>query len=333
MKAAVLKKNGNPTTTDVLAVVDAMEIPTPIKGEILVKVKSASMNPIDYKLMQGDFPGLKEGLVGYDVSGVVASIGPDTVTTLKVGDAVYADSASTKGGSFAEFVRVQAVAASLKPKNIDFREAAALPLAGLTALQGLVTHGGLKHGGRVAILGASGGVGSLAVQMAKYSLGASHVFATGSSVDFIKGLGADTVINYREVNVEEALAGNELDVVFDTVGGYDGWLAAQGGLKKGGVFVTVVGDGTSIPKMIPGILWRKLMSLFGGPTYDLYLTDTTAPAVVADMATITKMVESKEVKPVLDDRVFELTTESVHEMIKASMSHRTKGKLVLTVTK
>lgn len=270
------------------------------------------------------------------MSGVIEAVGSgcaETESALKVGDAIYADSIGTGGGSFAEFARVKVIAASLKPSNIDFRQAAALPLAGLTALQGLTTHGGLESGGRVAILGGAGGVGSLAVQMAKHSLGASHVFATGSSVEFIKGLGADTVINYREVNVEEELKGKELDLVFDTVGGIEGWQAAQGALKPGGKFVTVVGDGGGIPAMIPGIVWRKFMSLFGGPVYDLYLCDTSAPAVGSDMAKITKMVEAGQVKPVLDERVFELTTESVHEIVKASMSHRTKGKLVITVKK
>mmetsp|Transcript_4202 Transcript_4202/g.5527 ORF Transcript_4202/g.5527 Transcript_4202/m.5527 type:complete len:332 (+) Transcript_4202:20-1015(+) len=330
MKAAVLHKNGDPTTPAVLSV-EEVEVPVAGDGEMLIKVSAASINPVDYKLFMGDFPGKKDGLTGLDVSGVVETIGPGCDTSLKPGDAIYADAAKTMG-SFAEFVRVQAVAVSPKPKNIDFREAAALPLAGLTALQGLVTHGGLQTGGRVAILGGSGGVGSLAVQMAK-ALGAGHVIATGSSVEFIKGLGADTVINYREANVVDELKGADLDLVFDTVGGIEGWTAAQGGLKKGGKFISIVGDGGGLPGMIPGILWRKFMSNFGYPAYSIFLTDTSAPAVAADMAKITEMVEAGKVKPVLDERVFELTTESVHEMVKASMSHRTKGKLVLTVSK
>jgi NADPH:quinone reductase-like Zn-dependent oxidoreductase len=333
MKAAILHKNGDPTTAEVVSVLDAAEIPTAGVGEVLVQVKCASMNPVDWKLMKGDFPGNKGGPVGLDVSGVVSAIGPDTTTSLQVGDEIYADSIETGGGSFAEYVRVQAVGAAKKPKNLDFRQAAAMPLAGLTALQGLVTHGGFAEGQTVCILGGSGGVGSLAIQMAK-AMGASHIYATGSSVDFIKGCGADTVINYKETNVVEALKGKDLDLIFDCAGGYDGWLAAQGGLKKkGGKFVTIVGDGGSLPVMLMGIAWRKFMSMFMGPAYLLFLTNTKAPTVETDFAKLTELIETGKVKPLLEEKKFELTTESLHEMIKASMSHRTKGKLIMTISK
>ena len=135
------------------------------------------------------------------------------------------------------------------PKNISFKEAAALPLAGLTALQAFQTHGKLKEGQKVAVLGGSGGVGSLAVQIAK-ALGAAHVYATGSAVDLIKGLGADTVINYKEQDVVAAMTGLELDIVFDTVGGYDNWVAGQAALKTGGIYLTIVGDGGSIASIM-----------------------------------------------------------------------------------
>jgi NADPH:quinone reductase-like Zn-dependent oxidoreductase len=329
MKAAILHKNGDPTTAEVLSVEDDVAIPEPATGEILVKVAAASINPIDWKLMDGTVPGKKSGPVGFDVSGTIEKIGDNTTTDLKVGDAIYADAAATMG-SFAEYVSVQAVAASRKPKNIDFVQAAALPLAGLTALQGLVTHGKLQAGQKVCIYGGTGGVGSLAVQMAK-ALGASEVIATGSSVDVIKGFGADTVINYKEQSIADELKGKELDVVFDTIGGYEGWEAAKGALKKGGIYVTIVGDGGSLLGMIPGVIWRKLMSNYGGPTYSLFLTNTKAPEVQADMTKMTEFVEGGKVKAVLDDRSFKLTTESVHDLVKASMSHRAKGKLVLKV--
>ena len=331
MKAVLMHKNGDPTDSSVLSVEDNVPKPIPGKGEILVRVKAAAINPIDWKLIQGLFPGKKSGTVGCDVAGVVEEVGPDVGDAWKVGDEVFADAMSTMG-SFAEYCKVQAVAASPKPKNLDFQNAAALPLAGLTALQGLTTQGGLKPGMKVAILGGSGGVGSLAIQIAK-ALGASYVYATGSSVDMIQSLGADAVINYKETSVVESLKGKELDIVFDTIGGYEGWQAAQGGLKKGGTFVTIVGDGgTSILALVPGVLYRKFLSLLGaGPKYELFLTNTKAPAVVQDMKQLTELVESGKVKPVLDDQSFQLTTASIHEMMKASMSHRSKGKLVLVV--
>ena len=332
MKAAILHKNGDPTESSVISVEDNIPKPVPGKGEILVRVKAAAINPVDWKWIQGSFPGKKSGLVGCDVAGVIDQIGPETSDQWKVGDEVYADAVATMG-SFAEYCRVQAVAASTKPENLTFQQAAALPLAGLTALQGLTTYGGLKEGMSVAILGGSGGVGSLAVQIAK-ALGAAHVYATGSSVEMIHSLGADTVINYTETSVVDALKGKDLDIVYDTVGGYDNWQAAQAGLKKGGTFVTIAGDGgNSLLAMIPGIAWRKFMSLLGaGPKYNLFLTNTKPPAVVRDMKQLTELVESGKVKPILEERTFQLTTDSVHEMLKASMSHRAKGKLVLVVT-
>jgi NADPH:quinone reductase-like Zn-dependent oxidoreductase len=331
MKAAILHKNGDPRTNEVLTVDENVDVPQPKKDEVLVKVRAASINPVDWKMMRGEFPGKTSGTVGFDVSGVVEQIGPDTTTDLKVGDEIYADAIGNGGGSFAEYVTVQTVAASRKPSNIGFAEAASLPLAGLTALQGLVTHGGFKSGQTVCILGGSGGVGSLAIQMAK-AMGASHVYATGSSVDMIKGFGADTVINYKEQSVVDELKGKKLDLVFDTVGGYDSWLAAKGGLKWGGKFVTIVGDGGDVNNIILGIMWRKAMAYLGGPEYNTFLTDTTAPEVVKDMKKMTELVESGKVKAVLDDRKFNLNTKSIRAMLEAIIFNKAKGKLVLYVS-
>lgn len=327
MKAAIQHKNGDPTTAAVLSV-DQVPKPTAGADEVLVKVSCASINPIDYKLMTGAVPVKRSGPAGFDVSGVVAAVGA-SVTNVSVGESVYADAARFQG-AFAEYVRVDKDAVARMPRGASFREAAALPLAGLTALQGLTTQGGMAEGSRVAILGGSGGVGSFAVQMAK-ALGAAEVVATGSSVEMIAALGADRVVNYKEEDIGEALRGMELDLVFDTVGGVEGWVAAKGALKKGGRFVTVAGDGGSFFAMAPGIVFRKVAALFGAPPYIIFLTKSSAPTVGPDMAKITEMVEAGKVKPVVDDRVFELTTESMHEMCKAMMSHRTKGKLVMTV--
>merc|ERR1719491_2264855 len=315
MKAVIQHKNGDPTSAEVLSVVENVAIPEPNEGELLVKVACAAINPVDYKIVEGHFPG-KSNRFGSDVSGTIAKMGPgcDATdadgSTFKVGDKIYADAIAT-GGSFAEYMLVQEVAACRMPKNSTFKEAAALPLAGLTALQGLTTQGRKLQlrGQKVAILGGSGGVGSLAVQMAK-ALGAAHVYATGSAVELIRQLGADTVINYREVaSVEEEMKGLKLDLVFDTVGGSDSWKAAQASLKSDGNFVCLVGD------------------------YGTFLTDTKAPSVITDMKQLTKFVESGAVKALVDERDFQLTTESVGDIVKASMSHRTKGKLVLSVTK
>ena len=213
-------------------------------------------------------------------------------------------------------------------------EAASLPLAGLTALQGLQIHGNFQKGQRVLILGGSGGVGSLAVQMAK-ALGASQVYATGSNVDLIKSLGADAVVNYKTENLMDALKGKDFDIVYDTIGGKEHWEIAQAALKpKGGYFVTIVGDGGSLVGLIAKTIGRKLVGkVKGGPFYNLFLTDTSYAGVGDDMAKITELVDGGRVKPVLDERRFALTTEGMHDLVKASQSHRAKGKLILEVQK
>ena len=333
MKAAFLHKNGDPTTTEVLSVDSNVPVPTPAEGELLVQVHAASLNPIDWQLMTGDFPGQKQGTVGADVAGVVQAVGINCGEQYKVGDEIYADAIGTKG-SFAEYVLVKASVASKKPSNLSMEEAASLPLAGLTALQGLQLHGNLQEGQKVLIFGGSGGVGSLAIQMAK-ALGAAQVYATGSNVDLIKKLGADVVVNYKEESLMDSLKGKDFDVVFDTIGGVEHWQVGQAALKKkDGTFITIVGDGGSLVTIIGKSLWRKLKgNLTGGPFYNLFLTNTKYEGIGKDMAKMTELVESRKVKPVLDERRFELTTESVHDFIKVSMSHRAKGKLILQVQK
>lgn len=330
MKAAYVHKNGDPTTPNVISVMEGVSIPQPKEGQVLLKVHAAAINPVDWKLIEGSFPGLKEGLVGNDVSGVVQAIGPNTATTLQVGDEVYGDIISTKG-AFAEYAVADEAVLAKKPANISMAEAAALPLAGLTASQGLRTFGKMKKGDKVLIFGGSGGVGSLAIQMAK-AMGASEVYATGSNVDLIKGFGADVVVNYKETSLMDALKGKDFDVVYDTVGGYEHWQIARASLKSGGHFVSIVGDGKGLYSTILSLFWRKFYGkLFGGPSYDIFLTDTKAPAVVNDMKMITEFVEKGSVKPVLDATQYSLTTQGIHDIMQASKSHRAKGKLVLKV--
>jgi len=329
MKATVMHKNGSPDEDLVLSVVDGIEVSPPAKGEILVKVHAAAINPIDYKLIKADVPGKKQGRVGFDFAGVVEAVGPGCSDAFKVGDAVFGDTAKRQG-SFAEYVSVLEAAVCLKPEGTTFREAAAVPLAGLTAYQGLMGNGkGFTiEGSRVGILGGSGGVGSFAIQMAK-ALGAAFVITTSSNVEMVTSLGADEVINYREKDVVESMAGKDLDLVFDCVGGVESWHAAQRGLKKGGCFATIVGDSPVVSAgIIPGIVNRKFWSNFGAPNYRLFLTNSESNG---DLNAIKKMIEEKKVKVLVDERKFTLTTESVHELFKAIMSHRTKGKLVLDV--
>jgi NADPH:quinone reductase-like Zn-dependent oxidoreductase len=179
-------------------------------------LQAISINPVDYKILKGAFPntaGPGETGWGSDVAGIVAAVGAE-VTTLKVGDEVYSD--AILHSPFATAVRIPAHKASKKPANLSFAEAATVPLAGQTALQALRDHGRMQPGFRVCVFGGSGGVGAFALQIAK-ALGASHVACTSSNKEMCERLGADQVVNYREADVGEVLAGGDFDIVFDTV--------------------------------------------------------------------------------------------------------------------
>ena len=240
----------------------------------------------------------------------------------------------TTPGSFAEYVCIDVGNVSKMPTNLDFIEAAALPLVGLAALQGLLHAGKIKKGYKVCINGGSGGVGSIAIQIAK-ALGAGEVWATGSSVELIKELGADKVINYKTESVYEALKDQQFDLIFDTVGSVEPWRAAKkGGLKKGGRYITTNGDGDdSLVKLLIRWGFRSLLHKIGwGPYYNFFRINTTPPDVTEDLKTLTNLLETEKIQPLVIPRSFELTTASLHDMMKASMSKRSKGKLVMQIS-
>ena len=332
MKAAYVHKIGDMTVhEDYMSVRDDLPIPEPKKGQVLVKVHTAAINPIDWKLAEGILPGYRGGVIGCDLSGVIERIGPGTVTDLQVGDEVYGDAMDTKG-AFGEYCVVKAIVLAKKPSTISMTEAAALPLCGLTTVQGLLNHGQFRPGQRVLIFGGTGGVGSLAIQMAK-AMGASEVCATGSQVELMKKLGADLVVNYKEQNLMETLKGKDFDLVFDTIGSLEHWKIAKASMKPKGVFVTIMGDDTGhLMKDVATILWRSMKSMIlGGQKYRFCFVATSAPVVVDTMKKLTELVEKGSVKPLIDKRTFELTTRGIIDLVKVSKTHRATGKLLLKV--
>jgi NADPH:quinone reductase-like Zn-dependent oxidoreductase len=332
MKAAYVHKIGDMTVhEDYMSVRDDLPIPEPKKGQVLVKVHTAAINPIDWKLAEGILPGYRGGVIGCDLSGVIERIGPGTVTDLQVGDEVYGDAMDTKG-AFGEYCVVKAIVLAKKPSTISMKEAAALPLCGLTTVQGLINHGQFRAGQKVLIFGGTGGVGSLAIQMAK-AMGASEVCATGSQVELMKKLGADLVVNYKEQNLMETLKGKDFDLVFDTIGSLEHWKIAKASMKPKGVFVTIMGDDTGhLMKDVATILWRSMKSMIlGGQKYRFCFVATSAPVVVDTMKKLTELVEKGSVKPLIDKRTFELTTRGIIDLVKVSKTHRATGKLLLKV--
>ncbi|MFD8733716.1 NADP-dependent oxidoreductase [Streptomyces sp. NPDC059618] len=216
--------------------------PVPGPGEVLVEVRAASVTPgeLDWDATWTDgFDGGRPRVPvvpSHEVSGVVAELGHG-VSGLRTGEAVYGLIPFTRDGAAAEYVTVPAADLAPKPGSLDHERTAALPLAGLTAWQGLVTHAGVTPGQRVLVHGGAGGVGSFAVQVAA-ALGA-EVTATAAdrNADFVRGLGADTVIDYAGQRFEDAV--KDVDVVLDTVGG-DVQARSWKVLRPGGVLVSVV---------------------------------------------------------------------------------------------
>ena len=221
MKAMIITGFGGPE------VFQPQELPTPTPeaDEVLVKVYATSINPVDYKIRQaGSWAGVQPpAVIGYDVSGVVEAVGA-MVKDFKVGDEVYyTPDIPGRGGSYAEYHVAREAIVAHKPKNLSHIEAASIPLAGGTAWDALITRAQLKLGETVLIHGGTGGVGSLAVQIA-HAAGA-YVFTTcsGKNAELAKKLGADRVIDYKTENYADIILketnGKGVDVVFDTVGG------------------------------------------------------------------------------------------------------------------
>lgn len=213
--------------------------PEPQEGEVLVRVYAAGVNPIDWKIRAGflkDFmPANFPYVPGADLAGIVEKVGAG-VTAFQPGQAVFGRSSQ---GSYAEYALAPADALALKPANLSFDEAATIPVGATTAWQALFDHGNLQPGQRVLILGGAGGVGLFAVQFARWK--GAHVVSTASAAnaDFVRSLGAETVIDYTKARVEDEIHG--VDLVFDTVGGAAP-ASALPTLKRGGMLVTIAGQ-------------------------------------------------------------------------------------------
>ncbi|CAM5348180.1 NADP-dependent oxidoreductase [Mycolicibacterium aubagnense] len=214
--------------------------PLPNKGEVLVRVHAAGVNPVDTAVRSGAYPLLGEPpfTVGWDIAGVVEKLGPDA-NGFAVGDEVFGmPRFPREAAAYAEFVVVPVNELVLKPKGIDHIHAGALPLAGLTAWQGLVGAAQIGVGQRVLVQAAAGGVGHLAVQIAK-ARGAYVVATTSSSkLDFVRGLGANEVVDYTTTRISEVVS--DIDIVLEPIGGENAEEALKA-LKDGGTLVSLLG--------------------------------------------------------------------------------------------
>jgi len=322
MKAVLCRKYGPPETLELVEVPD----PDPGDGEVRVRVEAAAVNAGDWHLVRADpflvrlFFGLrrpKHPIPGSDVAGRVEAVGPG-VRDLKPGDAVFGDLSGSGFGAFAEVACAPESALVRKPDGLSFEEAAAVPVSAVTALQGLRDKGKLRPGGKVLIHGASGGVGAFAVQIAK-ALGAEVTGVCSSrSVDLVRTLGADRVLDYTREDF--AAAGARYDLILG-VGGRRSILDYRRALSPGGTYVQVGGDMAQFTQVV---LFGPWLSMAGTKR----LVNLTAGAKAGDLRFVRDLLEAGKVKPVIDRR-FPLA--EVPEAIRYLETGHPRGKVVITV--
>lgn len=279
--------------------------------QVLVKVKATSVNPIDWKLREGylaqmmpwDFPII----LGWDVAGEIAEVGSE-VKDWQVGQAVFARPETTRFGTYADYTIVDDHLLAKKPDSVSFEDAAAVPLAGLTAYQALFTHGKLKAGEKVLIHAGAGGVGIYAIQLAKNAGATVITTASEKNHGLLKELGADQVIDYRTTDFSEVL--EDIDLVFDTMGG---------DVQKDS-FKVLNKDG-------------RLISIVGQPDEELAKSVAVAESIWLQpdgkqLQEMADLMSAGKVKSIVG-HTYPLTAAGVKEAHELSATHHAKGKIVL----
>jgi NADPH:quinone reductase-like Zn-dependent oxidoreductase len=308
MKAIRVHQYGGP---EVLKFEEAPR-PEPGPGEVLVRVRAAGVNPVDWKVREGRY---REALSyrmpfvpGWDVSGDVAATGPH-VAHLAEGDEVYGYPSMVRNGAYAEYAVVPEAELALKPRSVDHLHAASVPMAALTAWQGLFDVGRLRTGQKVLIHGGAGGVGSFAIQLARWKGAFIIATASGRNQEFLRNLGADLTIDYERGRFDRVVC--DADVVFDTIGSETlkrSWKV----LKKNGILVSTVEKPSQDDAAAHGVR--------GSYVY------TRADS--AQLSEIAKLVDAGMVRPIVE-AVFPLN-EARHAQELSQTGHA-RGKIVLKV--
>jgi NADPH:quinone reductase-like Zn-dependent oxidoreductase len=304
MQAALIRRYGKDATVELADV----ERPQPGPDALVVKVRAAAINPVDWKIRDGlgELFGLKVPLVlGCEVAGTVEIAGAN-VTGFAPGDEVYGYLGAHSGG-FAEYVVAPAEEFVRKPSQVDFDTAASVPVAALTAWQGIFDHGHLAKGQRIFITGASGAVGSIAVQLAKRAGAYVIGLGSGQNEEFVRGLGADEFVDYKSAKFEENVSA--VDVVLDAVGGETQQRAFQI-LKRGGFLVSTVSPPSPEKAQTHGVTVSMVVMM---PNPD-------------QLAQINELVASRNVTA----RVAKvLPLAEVQEALRLSETGRANGKIIL----
>ncbi len=323
MKAIVYTKYGSP---DVLQLKD-VEKPTPRDNEVLIKIHAASVNAYDWhfltadifliRLMGGGLLKPKNTRLGADVAGRVEAVGRNA-KQFQPGDEVFGDLAGHGNGSFAEYVSASESAFALKPGNLSFEEAAAVPMAAVTALQGLRDEGQIHPGQKVLINGASGGVGTFAVQLAKYFGAEVTAVCSTRNLDQARSLGADHVIDYTKEDFTQS--GQQYDLIL-AANGYHSLSAYKRALTPKGMYVMA---GGSMAQIFEAMLLGSLMSKTGGKK----MGGVSAKPNQEDLAFMKGLLEAGKVVPVIDRRY---PLRETAEALRYLGEGHARGKIVITV--
>jgi NADPH:quinone reductase-like Zn-dependent oxidoreductase len=323
MKAIIYTEYGSP---DVIQFKE-VEKPTPKADEVLIKVHAASVNAGDWHYLRGTpwlfrlAAGLlkpKNIFLGGDVAGRVEAVGKN-VSQFQPGDAVIGDLSACGRGSFAEYVTASETALVLKPANLSFEEAAAVPVAAVAALQSLrQSSTAIQSGQKVLINGASGGVGSFAVQIAKAFGAEVTAVCSTRNVERMQSIGADYVIDYSKEDFSQN--GQQYDFIL-AANGYRPFSDYERALKSGGTYVM---SGGTNAQMFEAMLMGSLVSMMG----DKKMGNVLAQPKQADLAFIKELLEAGKVKPLID-RAYPLS--EVAEAIRYLETGHAQGKVVITV--
>jgi NADPH:quinone reductase-like Zn-dependent oxidoreductase len=322
MKAIIYEKYGLP---DVLQLKD-IEKPTPKDNEVLVKIQAASINAADWHLLTADIflvrlmTGLfkpKYNILGADIAGRVEAVGAN-VTQFRPGDEVFGDIFGSGAGGLAEYAAVPEHALALKPSNLSFEQAAAVPLAAVTALQGLRDLGQIRAGQKVLINGASGGVGTFAVQIAKAFGAEVTAVCSTRNLEMARSLGADHVIDYTKQDFTQT--GQQHDLIL-AANGYHPIRAYQRALTPTGIYIMAGGKPS---QMFEALLQGPFLSKKAGRQ----LLALSAKAKQEDLLAVRELLESGKVVPVIDKRY---PLSEAPEALRYLGAGHARGKVIITV--
>jgi len=330
MKAAYINRYGNINDVQL----DEQSKPVLTENDVLIKVHAASINPLDLRVLEGEFKAILPVqfpfILGNDFAGTVVQVGAN-VTQFKVGDEVYAK--IDLNGAFAEYTVVHQSSLALKPQNISMELAASLPLVSLTAWQALVEIAKVQAGQKVLIHAGSGGVGSIAIQLAKH-LGATVATTTsGKNAQWVKALGADIIIDYKTTDFEQEL--KDYDVVLDTQGGKI-LEKSLNVLKRGGRMISISGPPDRefteaihanwlLKCIIPLLSWSiRNKAKKKGITYSFLFMQPNGQ----QLSEISKLVESGKINPIVDKTYTFIEIKDAFQYVNTG---RAKGKVVLKI--